>query len=100
MFESGRSTCRACRREDWLVRYADEIELLVVTKGYTVARARDYLSRSTHPLCYNCGKPIKGGSHKSLFCKLDKRCHSMYNRYRRLVRSGMTEIQALREVLQ
>lgn len=98
--DKGRSTCRTCRREQWLEQHEDDIELLVVTKNYSVSYARQVVADLTRPLCYCCGRPIKGGNQKSLFCKFDKRCHSMYNRYRRLVNKGKTEIEALREVIQ
>lgn len=98
--EGGRNTCRACRREEWLERHIDEIELFVVTKGYSISYARQLVAKLNQPLCYGCGKPIKGGSYKSLFCKLDKRCHSMYNKYKRLLRTGKSQAEALREVIQ
>jgi hypothetical protein len=36
----GRSTCHTCRQERWLERYMDELEYLVVAKGYSVHQAR------------------------------------------------------------
>lgn len=94
-----RTTCQACRLEMWYEKYADEVELLIVTKGYSVSLARQVVSNMVRPICQCCKKPIKGGTPgESLFCKSNKKCHSMYNRYRRLLRKGKSPIEALREV--
>lgn len=90
--------CRHCRQEAWLDIHADELELLVVTKGYSVSYAREVIARLVRPVCKKCRKPIKGGAPGSLFCKSNKRCHAAYNKYRRLVRSGVSHDDALREV--
>lgn len=93
----GRSTCHACRQERWLEKYMDELEYLVVAKGYSVHGARMAIIQMVRPICRACNKPIKGGREGALFHKSNenKSCHAAYARYVRLRKSGLTEAQAL-----
>lgn len=96
--DGSRTMCEPCRKESWLERNADDVELLVVTKGYSVYFAIKTVSIMVRPVCQCCHKPIVGGSPSALFCKVDKRCRVMYNRYRQLRRKGYTKVEAVREV--
>lgn len=75
----------------------DELEYLVVVKGYSVHQARMVIVRMIRPICVACGKPIKGGRESALFHKgnENKSCHAAYARYVRLRKSGLTDAQAL-----
>ena len=91
-----RTMCHACRTELWLERHSDDLELLIVTKSYSVTQARIAVTKMVRPICHCCGKPIKGGTPgESMFCKSNKKCHSMYGRYRRLLKRGLTIEAAL-----
>ena len=90
-----RSTCHICRREAWLELHSDELEFLIVVKGYKKADAFKTLIRLLRPICNSCGKPIKGAKSDALFCKVNKRCRSAYNKYRKITKSGLTPAQAL-----
>ena len=91
--------CKACREEAWLTKHADDVEYLVVAKGYTVAHARRTVANMVRPICHSCGKVIKNGNSKSYFCKQQVECHAAYNKYRRLVRSGLRPDAALAAVV-
>ena len=96
----GRTTCPSCRQENWLAKHADEIEYLVVVKGYTVSYARQLLIELSRPICQCCGKPIKGAAAvgrwgETLFCRKTKACRSAYPRYRKLLSQNLTTEQAL-----
>lgn len=93
----GRSTCHNCRQERWLERYMDDLEYLVVAKGYSVHQARMAIVKMVRPICHACHRPIKGGREGALFHKSNenKSCHAAYARYVRLVKSGLTQAQAL-----
>jgi hypothetical protein len=93
-----RSTCNACRQELWLLKYADELEFLIVTKGYTVHKAREVITSMVRPICRCCGKPITGAREGALFCKQDRTCHRAYNKFKRLQRAGLTIEQALAKI--
>lgn len=90
-----RTTCAVCRLELWLTKYADEIEYLVVVKGYNISQAKAKVVKMVRPLCMHCGRPIKGAKEGALFCKTKPSCHSAYNKYKRLLKQGLTAEQAL-----
>ncbi len=91
-----RTTCSSCRQELWLARHADEIEFLVVCKGYTVAQAKIQIAKMIRPICQACFKPILGGKDGALFHKNKPKCHSAYVRYKKLVKQGnLTTLDAL-----
>jgi len=69
--------CKSCSQEAWYEKHGDELEYLMVTKGYTV----------------KWGTPGE-----TLFCKSNKRCHSAYNKYRRLIRKGATPSAAMKQL--
>jgi len=97
--DTSRTTCHTCRQELWLERHSDELEFLIVAKGYSLTAARIMVTQMMRPICQCCGKPIKGGTRgESLFCKSNKVCHSMYGRYRRLLAKGLTPVLALEQV--
>jgi hypothetical protein len=88
--------CPICRREQWYEQHADELEFLIVAKGYTLNIARTQLTKMLRPICRACGKPIKGGTPGgTLFCKRNNQCHRQYLKYRRLLKQGLTISQAL-----
>lgn len=89
--------CHTCRRERWLERHMDELEYLVVAKGYSVHQAQLAITKMVRPICRACDKPIKGGREGALFHKgnENKACHAAYARYVRLIKSGLTEREAL-----
>lgn len=93
----GRSMCHNCRRERWLSKHLDEVEYLVVAKGYSVHQAQLIVVRLIRPVCVACNKPIKGGREGTLFHKSNenKSCHAAYARYVRLRKSGLSELDAL-----
>ncbi len=78
----------------------DELEYLVVAKGYSVHGARMAIIQMVRPICRACNKPIKGGREGALFHKSNenKSCHAAYARYVRLCKSGLTQAQALDRV--
>ena len=92
--------CHNCRQERWLERYMDELEYLVVAKGYSIHQARMIIVKMVRPICHACNKPIKGGREGALFHKSNehKACHAAYARYMRLRRSGLTQAEALDRV--
>jgi hypothetical protein len=93
-----RTTCTGCRNEAWLVKYEDEIELLVTTKGYSVSYAKTVIVDMVRPICVSCHRPIKGGTPgESLFCTHDS-CRGLYFKYRRLLKRGYSPELAIREV--
>jgi hypothetical protein len=75
----------------------DELEYLIVAKGYSVHQARMCIVKMVRPICLACNKPIKGGREGALFHKgnENKSCHAAYARYVRLRKSGLTEADAL-----
>ena len=92
--------CHNCRQERWLEKYLDELEYLVVAKGYTVHQARMAIIKMIRPICQACSKPIKGGREGALFHKgnENKSCHAAYARFTRLRRSGLTVEEALARI--
>lgn len=96
MKDASRTTCHTCRQELWLERYSDELEYFIVVKGYSLTMARVTVTKMIRPVCQCCGKQIKGGTPgESLFCKSNRKCHSMYGKYRRLLSKGLTNEEAL-----
>ena len=75
----------------------DELEYLIVAKGYSIHQARMSIVKMVRPICQACNKPIKGGREGALFHKSNenKACHAAYARYVRLLKSGLTERDAL-----
>ena len=91
--------CKSCSQEAWYEKHGDELEYLMVTKGYTVAQARAVIQKMVRPICNCCGSVIKWGTPgETLFCKSNKRCHSAYNKYRRLIRKGATPSAAMKQL--
>jgi hypothetical protein len=96
---SHRTMCKACSLETWYIRHGDEVEYLVVTKGYTVAQARQTIQKMIRPICNCCGSVIRWGTPgETLFCKSNKQCHSARNRYNRLISKGATPSEALAQI--
>lgn len=93
--DATRSTCPTCRQEQWYEVHADELEYVMLVKGYSLYQAKLYIARITRPICQCCHKPIKGARAGRLFCKQNKKCHSMYGKYRRLRKRGLSDIAAL-----
>jgi len=93
----GRTMCHTCRREVWLITHADDLEYLIVAKGYTVSHASDTIVRMVRPRCQWCGKPIHGAHRGALFHKANgyKGCRSASLKFKRLVKQGLTIQQAL-----
>jgi hypothetical protein len=93
----GRTTCPTCRLELWYIKYEDEVEYLMVAKGYTLGQAKLAIVKMVRPICQECGKPIKGGREGDLFHKgnNNRKCHSAYLKFARLRRSGLTNEAAL-----
>ena len=91
-----RTTCHTCRQEAWFVLHSDELEYLMIVKGYSLSHARVVISKMVRPICHHCGKPISGAHNGALFCKSKKPCHTAYRRYNRLIKEqGLTPIEAL-----
>jgi len=91
-----RTMCKPCSQEAWYEKHGDEVEYLVVTKGYTVAQARQTIQKMVRPICNCCDSVIRWGTPgETLFCKSNKRCHSARNRYNRLISKGATPSEAL-----
>lgn len=93
-----RTTCRTCRQELWLERHADELEYLVVCKGYTVAQAKVQIAKMIRPICQHCGKPIVGAKDGALFHRSKPKCHQAYGRYKKLLKQGLTPLDALARI--
>jgi hypothetical protein len=94
-----RTMCKSCTMEVWYERHGDEVEFLVVTKGYSVAQAREIVRKMIRPTCNCCGSVIQWGTPgETLFCKANKRCHAMYGKYKRLVRKGMSPSAAMTQL--
>ena len=93
----GRTMCHACRQEVWLDQHADDLEFLVVTKGYSISVARETIAKLVRPRCLWCGKPIKGAHRGALFHKAKsfKGCRSASLKFKRLTKQGLTSEQAL-----
>ena len=95
----GTTICSKCKREQWLGKYTDDIEFLMAYKGYSFSKARTYVAKIVQPICKCCGRPVKGGTPgETLFCKSNPRCHRRYRQYKRLLKSGLSQEEALREV--
>ena len=93
-----RTTCRICRQELWLARHADEIEFLMVVKGYSFTQSRLIVIKISRPICRACKKPIKGAQEGALFHKRNQdnsRCHSVYLKFKSLQKTGLTTEEAL-----
>jgi hypothetical protein len=92
--------CPTCRQEQWYVKHEDELEFLIVAKGYTLFQARSMITKMIRPICQACGKPIRGGSEGALFhqSRDHKRCRQAYGRYRSLQRQGLTADESLATV--
>lgn len=96
-----RSTCETCRWEIWLEKWVDELEFLIVAKGYSVNLARVTILRMSRPICKACGRPIIGGREGALFHgRGHPACHAKYREFKRLQRSGVAADDALTRVLQ
>ena len=93
-----RSMCRTCRQEQWYTTHADELEFFMVVKGYSLYQARQHIARITRPVCQSCRKPIKGAAPSALFCKQNKQCRSHYGKFRRLLKQGLSRVEALDKV--
>ena len=99
LISNGTTICADCKLEQWLAKYTDDLEFLIVYKGYSFSRARATVARIIRPVCKCCGKSIKGGTPgETLFCKANPRCHKMYRKYKKLMKDGMSAEDALREV--
>ena len=92
-----RTTCRTCRQELWLARHGDEIEFLMVVKGYSFTQARIIVIKAVRPICQACKKPIKGAQEGALFHTRNenKSCHSVYLKFKQLQKQGLTITEAL-----
>lgn len=92
-----RTTCGSCRRELWLQRHADEIELLVIVKGYSVYQAQQTVVKIVRPICIACGRVIKGGQEGVLFHgrNQSKQCYAAYRKFKQLQNQGLTTDEAL-----
>lgn len=93
----GRTTCTNCRHEQWLSRHIDELEFLVVVKGYSVSQARLTIVDMVRPICQYCRKPIKGAHEGALFHKnqQNRACHSAYMKFARHRKQGLSVEEAL-----
>lgn len=93
----GRTTCHTCRQELWFIKYEDEVEFLMVAKGYSLWQAKLIVVKMVRPICQACHRPIKGGREGDLFHKgkNNRKCHSAYAKFARLRKSGLTTAQAL-----
>lgn len=89
--------CHTCRQEQWYTKHGDELEFLIVAKGYTLSQARLTITKMIRPICQACNRPIKGGKEGALFHQSaeHKRCRQAYSRYKNLRRQGLTADVAL-----
>jgi hypothetical protein len=92
-----RTTCAECRREQWLQRHADELEFLIIVKGYSFYQSQLLIIRMTRPICNACGRPIVGGHNGVLFHgrNQSKSCYAAYRKFKRLLNQGLTHDEAL-----
>jgi hypothetical protein len=96
--DQSRTTCHTCRQEQWLERYADELELLIVAKGHSVSAATAMIVRMSRPICQWCRSPIVGGREGALFhgrSHKNRQCHARYRMFVRLRKQGMSVTDAL-----
>lgn len=92
--EYRRTICNACVQENWLTRHADEIEYMIVVKGYSYSRARLVLAELIRPICVFCANPIRYGTPgESLACSEHKN-HG--NRLRRMLNQGVAPSEAIK----
>ena len=92
-----RTTCRTCRQELWLAKHGEDIEFLMIVKGYSFSQARVIVTKLIRPVCVACSKPIKGAQDGALFHKRNenKSCHSAYIRFVSYRKEGLTTEQSL-----
>lgn len=96
----GSTVCLACKNENWLTAHSDDLEFLIVYKGYSFSRARLTVTNMIRPVCKCCGEPVKGGKPGvTLFCRTKEKCKAAYRKYRRLRNAGKAHDDALREVI-
>lgn len=98
LVDTSRSMCHTCRQEQWYTTHGDELEFVMIVKGYSLYQAKLHIARITRPICQSCRKPIKGAAPGALFCKQNKECRSRHGKFRRLVKQGMSRIDALDKV--
>lgn len=93
----GRTTCHSCRQELWLLAHGDDLEFLIVVKGYSVSYAREVIVKMTRPICQWCRRPIKGAHSGAMFHKGNnyKACRSASLKFKRLLNKGLTIEEAL-----
>lgn len=91
---TARPCCAVCRRLNWLEHYADEIEEYMQA-GLVFEAAREEVRSDNKPMCLGCNAPLpKNG----FFC-MKPECRKLYDKFRRLKDKGMSEDEALREII-
>lgn len=96
----GSTVCLACKNERWLAKHTDDLEFLIVYKGYSFSRARLTVTNMIRPICKICKEPVKGGKPGiTLFCRTKPKCKSAQRKYRRLRDAGKKHEDALKEVI-
>lgn len=96
----GRQICWDCKKEQWLARYANLIELVMLT-GVKFSKACLMVQDAIRPICVVCGGQIKGGTPgESLFCSNTERCVKVRNKYRRLINNGLAPNLAIIQAVQ
>lgn len=86
--------CWACRKEEYLERHADQIELYLQW-GYSFTAALKQVADDLRPNCHSCGQPIKGGREDTKFCQKTKQCRKQALSYQRLKSQGLSPDVAL-----
>jgi hypothetical protein len=90
--------CSSCKKEEWLSTYADQIEEYL-SVGYSYYSAKQQVIHDIRPDCVICDQPIVGGNPGSLFCTQNKECRTAKRKYKTCREKGMTNDEALRQVL-
>jgi hypothetical protein len=91
---TARPFCAVCRRLNWLEHHADEIEEYI-EKGLDFEAAKEEVRSDTKPICLGCNAPLpKNG----FFCTKPE-CRKLYDKFRRLKDKGMSEEEALKEII-
>lgn len=89
-----RPYCTQCRELNWLEKNADEIEEEMLN-GTSFSDAKDIVRSNTKPICLGCGTLL---SRPALFCSARK-CRTLYRRFLRLKNKGLTQEEAIREII-
>lgn len=83
-----RSKCWDCRREEWLTRHADAIEVYMLG-GLSLSKSIKQVQKDIRPVCQRCKNPIKGGKAGDRFCRTNEKCEKASDNYSALRKTGL-----------